>query len=98
MGIDLIFEESHQEQYNYSFLLIPIPLLQVCSKEIIRTEYEELDTKMFTLNLRTIMRIRLKLSVFIRKFMNSEFKTGFELNPDSFTYWICDLWLVCQLY
>ena len=50
MGIDLIFEESHQEQYNYSFLLIPIPLLQVCSKEIIRTEYEELDTKMFTLN------------------------------------------------
>lgn len=79
------FEESNQKLCNYSFPLIPVPLLQVYPKEVIRNEYEESCTKMFTLNLHTI-KIILKLSMYIRKFMNSKFKTGFELNPDSFTY------------
>lgn len=52
---------------------------------------------MITLNLHTIIKITLKLSMCIRKFKNFKFKTESELNPDSFTYQICDLWLVRKL-
>ena len=63
---------------NYSFSSTTILLPQIYPKEIIRYEYEESCTKMFTLNLHTIIKTTLKLSMCIRKFMNFKFKTEFE--------------------
>lgn len=48
---------------------------------------------MITLNL-DVTKIRLKVSTYIRKYINSRFKAGIKSNRGSFTCYTRDLWVI----